>query len=198
MDLPVFALHTVLYPGQRLHLQVFEDRYLQMMEDVLPRGPFAIAAIRHGQEVGGPADPFRVGVSVTVEDYSFEEDGTYELDVVAGERITLISPVGTEPYAVWRTEPFPDEGGLSDDDLDAAIAAWARFIDVAGAMPEVEFIADDPVTASYALASAVPALIPERQAFLEIAGAGQRVRRARDALRKETALLRALRERRRT
>ena len=196
MDLPVFTLHTVLYPGQRLHLQVFEDRYLQMMEDVLPRGPFAIAAIRHGQEVGGPADPFRVGVSVTVDDYTFEENGTYELDVVADERIRLVSLVGTEPYTVWRTELFPDGGGLSDDDLDAAIAAWARFVDVAGAMPEVEFIADDPVTASYALASAVPALIPERQAFLEIAGAGQRVRRVREALRKETALLRALRERR--
>ena len=53
MDLPVFALHTVLFPGQRMALRVFEERYLLMMEDVLP-GPFVVVAIRKGQEVGGP------------------------------------------------------------------------------------------------------------------------------------------------
>jgi hypothetical protein len=32
MDLPVFALHAVLFPGERMALRVFEERYLEMME----------------------------------------------------------------------------------------------------------------------------------------------------------------------
>ena len=57
MEMPVFALHTVLFPGAAMGLRVFEPRYLALMDDVLPAGTFAVVAIRHGQEVGGPTSP---------------------------------------------------------------------------------------------------------------------------------------------
>ena len=195
MDLPVFALHSVLYPGQRLGLRVFEERYLEMMEDVLPEGAFAVVAIRRGQEVAGPYEPYEVGVRVAIEDYDFLEDGTYTLDVVGRERVRLLAPAVSSPYPVWHTEPFPDRDDASRDDVDAATAAWLRFLRDAGATDEFEFVADDPVTASYALAATTPGLVPERQALLEIAGTGERLRTLRERLRMEAGLLRALRGR---
>ena len=67
MDLPVFGLHTVLFPRQRMDLRVFEARYLAMMEAILPHDPFVIVSIREGQEVGGDYRASRVGVTVRVD-----------------------------------------------------------------------------------------------------------------------------------
>jgi Lon protease-like protein len=195
MDLPMFALHSVLYPGQRLGLRVFEERYLEMMEDVLPEGAFAVVAIRHGQEVAGPYEPYDVGVRVAIDDYEFLDDGTYQLEVVGRERVRLLAPAVEARYPVWRTEPFPDRDDASREEVDAATAAWLGFLRTAGVTDDPVFVADDPVTASYALAATTPGLVPERQALLEIAGTGERLRTLRERLRKEAGLLRALRGR---
>ncbi len=107
MDLPVFALHTVLFPGQRMALRVFEERYLLMMEDVLPAGPFVVVAIRKGQEVGGPYEANRVGVTVDVEDYEFDADGTYRLRILGRDRVALIAASRSEPYPPGRSNRSP-------------------------------------------------------------------------------------------
>jgi Lon protease-like protein len=107
VELPLFALHSVLYPGGDLELQVFEERYLRMMEDVLPQMPFAIAAIRHGREVGGPYG--RTGsASRGPVDFELADDGTYLVHVHADERIrSRASPTvrtrggRSSPFRTW-------------------------------------------------------------------------------------------------
>jgi len=194
MDLPVFALHSVLFPGERMALRVFEERYLVMLEEVLPDGAFVVVAIREGREVGGDYEPYRVGVTASVEDYAYDGDeGTYRLRIVGRDRVALIEPTRTTPFPRWRVAPRPDEGGAGTDDVEAATRAVARYLDAVGdgslagaAVPH------DPVAASYAIAAAVPGLLPTRQALLEVPGAGQRLEAARATLVHETALVRAL------
>src|SRR6476660_6348415 len=55
--LPLFPLGTVLLPGARLPLQIFEPRYVALLRDLLAaqqeRSPvFGVVAIREGYEVG--------------------------------------------------------------------------------------------------------------------------------------------------
>lgn len=55
--LPLFPLGTALMPGSFLPLQIFEDRYVTLLEDLLSeqetRPPvFGVVAIRKGYEVG--------------------------------------------------------------------------------------------------------------------------------------------------
>lgn len=195
MELPLFALHSVLFPGGDLELHVFEERYLRMMEDVLPEAPFAIAAIRHGQEVGGTYVPYPVGVRVLPVDFELLEDGTYEVHVHAEDRLRLLEPVAEHPYARWRAEPFPEEGPADRRLVAGAMAAAVRFLDVAGVDGELEF-EPDPVAASYTLATLTPGLVPDRQALLQIAGPAERLERLTRSFRQEAGLLRALRERR--
>ena len=76
MDMPVFALHTVLFPVETMALRVFEERYRVMMDEVLPDGAFVVVAIREGREVGGAYEPYRVGV--TVGDRGLRDDGDEE------------------------------------------------------------------------------------------------------------------------
>lgn len=195
VDLPLFALHSVLFPGGDLELRVFEERYLRMMEDVLPEAPFAIAAIRHGQEVGGSYAPYAVGVRVTPVDFELTDDGTYEVHVQAQERVRLLTPVSDRPYARWRVEPFPEAGSADVQLVAGAMAAAVRFLGIAGIEGELE-VDPDPVATSYMLAGLTPGLVPDRQALLEIPGPAERLERLRHSFRQEAGLLQALRERR--
>jgi uncharacterized protein len=194
MDVPVFALHTVLFPGERMALRVFEERYLAMMEDVLPERPFVVVAIREGREVGGHYEPYRVGVTVAVEDYEFDaDDGTYRLRIAGTDRVALIERLADTPYPRWRVSPHPDEGGAGTDDVEAAVVALARYLEAAGEVTmERAAITREPVGASFAIAAAVPGLLPARQSLLEVPGAGERLKRSGATLQRETALVRAL------
>ena len=47
--LPLFPLNTVVFPGGRLPLRIFEQRYLEMVKQAIADNtPFGICAIREG------------------------------------------------------------------------------------------------------------------------------------------------------
>ena len=53
MSFPLFPLNTVLFPGCRLDLQIFEARYLDMIGRCMKQnGGFGVVAIVEGEEVG--------------------------------------------------------------------------------------------------------------------------------------------------
>ncbi len=54
LQLPLFPLHSVLFPGVALPLHIFEERYRRMVARCVERGePFGVVMIRNGREVGG-------------------------------------------------------------------------------------------------------------------------------------------------
>ena len=56
IELPLFPLNTVLFPGMPLGLHIFEDRYKLMIgQCVQERRPFGVVLIRSGQEALGPS-----------------------------------------------------------------------------------------------------------------------------------------------
>jgi hypothetical protein len=193
MEMPVFALHSVLFPGAIMGLRVFEPRYLAMMDDVLPSGTFVIVAIERGREVGGGYEAYRTGVTVSIHAHDHDEDGTVLLRVGGRDRVALIEPVRTDPYPVWRVEPFPDEGGAGTDDVEAAVAALTAYVRSTGDPSDATpIVPHDPVAASFLLAAATPGLVPQHHALLALPGAGERLEAVRSIFRRETALVRAL------
>jgi uncharacterized protein len=81
--LPLFPLSTVLFPGMRLPLHIFEERYRQLVADLLT-GPeprqFGIIAIRKGRETGieGVTALYDIGCVATVRQIAEREDGRYD------------------------------------------------------------------------------------------------------------------------
>lgn len=75
LDIPLFPLHTVLFPGGFLPLRIFEPRYIDMVTACLrEQTPFGVVLIRTGHETGAAADPFETGTLAAIVD--FDESAT--------------------------------------------------------------------------------------------------------------------------
>jgi Lon protease-like protein len=75
LELPLFPLRTVLFPGGSLALRIFEPRYLDMIARVSrSAGRFGVLAIRSGSEVGD-AETYDVGTTAEIVDWDRQPDG---------------------------------------------------------------------------------------------------------------------------
>lgn len=85
-ELPLFPLHTVLFPRGRLPLRVFEPRYMDMAKGCLRDGtPFGVCLIREGREVGAPAVPEDVGCTARIATWDMAQLGVLQV-LARGER----------------------------------------------------------------------------------------------------------------
>ena len=76
LDIPLFPLNTVLFPGGFLPLRIFEPRYLEMVATCMQQQmPFGVVLIRNGGEVGAPAETFAVGTLAAIIDFDKSKDG---------------------------------------------------------------------------------------------------------------------------
>ncbi len=97
--LPMFPLNSVVFPGQRVPLHVFEPRYRELIRDVLDsEGEFGIALIREGPEVGGGAVPVDVGCAVRIVDADELPDGRWEVVCEGTRRFRVVEALGENPY----------------------------------------------------------------------------------------------------
>ena len=92
MELPIFPLGNVLFPGGVLALNIFEPRYVAMTRRCLERNTgFGVFLIQGGYEVGAPAVPQRVGCLARITEWSQPTPTTYRLQARGGERLRLLS-----------------------------------------------------------------------------------------------------------
>jgi hypothetical protein len=126
MQLPLFPLHLVLFPHLPLPLQIFEERYRAMIQDVLGDGSpyggrFVVSMITHGPEVGtDPAVPTlsaRVGTLVEVRHAERFADGRWGLLAIGLARVRVERVDRSGTYALAEVDPLPEEVG------DAGLAA---------------------------------------------------------------------------
>jgi Lon protease-like protein len=76
LNIPIFPLNAVLFPGGLLPLRVFETRYMDMTRDCLKRdAPFGVCLIREGSEVGAPAVPEGIGCLATILEWDMQQQG---------------------------------------------------------------------------------------------------------------------------
>lgn len=91
MDFPLFPLNTVLFPGCRLDLKIFEARYLDMLSRCLRQGTgFGVVCILEGEEVGEAASRFAaIGCEALLRDWQQRPDGVLEIQVEGARRFRV-------------------------------------------------------------------------------------------------------------
>jgi len=200
--LPLFPLGVVLYPGMLLPLHIFEERYRQLVRDLLeqpePRH-FGVIAIRKGRETGidGVQSLYEIGCTATVRRVDKHEDGRFDLITIGTQRFRLLGLDQTLPYLQGEIEL------LADDVVDLTAAApVARAVQVAfrayldaltewgGATVRIDDLPDEPVLLSFLVAASMVIDLPERQGLLAEPDTVRRLNAQRALLSRETAMLR--------
>jgi uncharacterized protein len=207
--LPLFPLSTVLFPGMRLPLHIFEERYrllvAHLKQQPEPR-QFGVIAIRKGREVGvdGVTALYDVGCVATVRQLTPHADGRFDLTAVGTQRFRLLRVDDRLPYFRGEVEPLPDEaraqdGSVSDDSaLKSAVnrvqAGFRSYLnalaDRGGGVISVADLPDEADLLSYVVGTAMIIDLPERQSLLAAPTTLDRLRLERSLLVRETAMLR--------
>jgi uncharacterized protein len=203
--LPLFPLSTVLFPGMRLPLNIFEERYRRLVRD-LKEGPeprrFGVVAIRKGRETGADAiegieSLFEVGCVAAVRQLSERPDGRFDLQTVGTERFRLLSLDRSLPYFRGEIEPLPDKPGDGREEpvVERVQAGFREYLnalaDRGGGVISVADLPDEPLLLSYVIAAAMIIDQPDRQGLLAAPDAVARLKAERSLLARETAMLRA-------
>jgi len=88
--LALFPLHTVLFPGGLLPLQIFEARYVDLVSECLRNGHgFGVVAIRDGREAGLAALPHQTGTLAEISDWHQGDNGLLNLVVRGTQRFRI-------------------------------------------------------------------------------------------------------------
>lgn len=89
MQIPLFPLHTVLYPSGPLPLRIFEPRYLDMISRCLrDDAAFGVVQIREGSEVG-MATTWDVGTLARIGDWYQGSDGILGVTAIGSDRFRI-------------------------------------------------------------------------------------------------------------
>lgn len=175
MQIPLFPLNTVLYPGGPLPLRIFEARYLDMISSCLKdESPFGVLLIKEGAEVGA-ASTYDLGTVARIADWYQGSDGLLGVTAIGDRRFRLLSAerqkdglnvghvelLAEEPYVALpdRFKPLAEilagvldslgklYDGLEKDYTDAGWLSYrfAEILPISGVAKQEYLSIEDPV-----------------------------------------------------
>jgi uncharacterized protein len=185
-DLALFPLNSVLFPGGRLPLRIFEQRYMEMAKSCLRDGaPFGVCLIREGREVGSPATPVEVGCLARIAAWDMPQLGLLHVTALGERRFRIVERrVQADGLARASVQ-------MMEEDIDSAIPESCsgcvklleRVIEQQASLFEPPQRLDSASWVSSRLAEILPLPLPAKQELLELGDARARIERLNALLR---------------
>ena len=205
-DLPLFPLHTVLFPGGVLPLKIFEPRYLDMIRACLrDETAFGVCLLKSGSEVGAPSDdddppvPESIGCLARIDSCDVQEFGVLLVRARGTSRFRLLSS-RIEPDGLMRgmAEPIAADPPVDGTAHLAQLAACGEVLErIVKTLEERDpnnlpflapFAFDDPSWVGNRLAEVLPIPTRARQKLMEIDDAAARLDIVHDYMRQHRLL----------
>ena len=170
--IPLFPLHTVLFPGGPLPLRIFETRYTDMVRRCMRESrPFGVVLIQEGEEAGAVASTVTVGCSARIADFHTLKDGFLGISCIGDRKFRV--------HRVWREHDGLNMGEVEWLPEEARSAVPAECERLAGTLrralealaehyEHVEMKFDDAAWVGSRLAELLPIAPNEKQALLEM------------------------------
>jgi Lon protease-like protein len=185
MQLPLFPLNTVLFPGATLPLHIFEPRYRQMIgECVDEERPFGVVLIERGAEVGEGAVPHRVGVTAQVTVVDRLADGRMNILCIGQDRFRILDTSSERAYLTGAVELLADQDADSAPAFAAAETVRERYLQffkltlaLRGEWSRRVATVAEPARLSDSVASRLPIAEVVKQALLEELAVPRRLER---------------------
>lgn len=177
-EIALFPLRTVLFPGGRLPLRIFENRYMEMAKACLRDGaPFGVCLIREGSEVGEPAVPEEVGCTARIAAWDMPQLGVLQVTARGERRFRILERrVQADGLARARVALLADAEDAPLDESDLCARVLRKALDAAGETvvePPLRYGSADWVSAR--LAELLPLSPASRQRLLEMDDARDRI-----------------------
>ena len=205
--IPLFPLGTVLYPGLLLPLHIFEERYRDLVRDLVDRpdeaGPrfFGVVAIRVGHEVGEGAVSalHEIGCTAELRGVEAYEDGRYDIVTSGTRRFRVLEVDGTLPYLQGEVEWLDEPAGDAADVLAASVLrhfhSYREALLATKELGDGDGGDDGPIDAemlSYLVAATMVLDLSDHQSLLAAPDTATRLLLELGLLRRESAILRTL------
>ena len=204
--LPLFPLQTVLLPGTRLPLHIFEPRYRQLTADLVggtvPGREFGVVALRSSltREVRGLDQLYEIGCSTVLREAKRLPDGRFDVVTQAQRRFRLRELDCTSaPYLIasvqWvDDDPVAPAGEMAERLATVTRAAHQRYCETAWRSDDWHAPDAEAGIGELAYLLAADCLLPleDRQRLLEERHPLRRLRIACRLLTRETGFLEAL------
>lgn len=198
VELPLFPLNTVLFPGQVLPLHIFEERYRLMIRRCLADDtPFGVVLIKHGQEVGEEAEPHAVGTVARILESTHLPNGTLDIITVGVERFRIRRLFRDQPYLRGEVETLPMAEpanvevvlGLAQKVRERVERYINLIAEAAGLRIQVDQMPDSPQQIGYLAAVTMQIDNREKQALLDTTSLSVILAAELSLLNRENALL---------
>lgn len=183
LDIPLFPLNTLLFPGGFLPLRIFEPRYLDMVAQCMQQqAPFGVVMIRSGGEVGAPAETMQTGTLAAIVDFDKGKDGMLMVACIGGDRFRILeSRTETNRLLRARVEVIPDGEDSALAPEHETLAGFLRAVVNQPGMsrriapPDINY--SSPLEIGYRLAEMLPVGLEEQQQLLEMTDPNSRLDR---------------------
>ncbi len=169
--MPLFPLHTVLFPRGPLPLRIFEPRYLDMIGRCMRTDTgFGVCLIRSGDETG-PAEIHEIGTVARIRDWERRKDGLLGISVVGERRFEVVKARmqkdGLRLAEVRLLEEAP-RVSLPPDQADLAQLVRVILAQLARHYDGLESDYDDADWVGCRLSEVLPFSLSRKQALLEL------------------------------
>jgi Lon protease-like protein len=172
LNIPIFPLNAVLFPGGLLPLRVFEARYMDMTRDCLKRdAPFGVCLIREGTEVGAPAVPEGIGCLATILEWDMQQQGILNIKTRGGQRFRILERrTGAQGLTSADIELIPPETSAPVPEEFSSCARLLEMVVVDQGKPifAEPHAFDDASWVGYRLAEILPVPLVAKQKLLEL------------------------------
>lgn len=172
LEVPIFPLNTVLFPGGLLPLKVFEQRYMDMTTACLRDSkPFGVCLIKEGSEVGAPAVPEPIGSLAKITDWDMQQLGVLHIKTEGSRRFQIVSQsVAADGLIRAQVVLLPNEPDSPMPSEHLVCATVLRLIveKVGEEHLAVPFKYDDAVWVGYRLTELLPIKFIAKQKILEM------------------------------
>ena len=199
IELPLFPLDVVLFPGEELPLHIFEPRYRLMINECYERkSPFGIVLVRPDSE-HLKEEPYSVGTMAEIEVLDRLEDGRMNLIARGLQRFHILDQHRQKPYLSGIVEVYEDR--VVQDQTLTTDANQARelfdsylqiLLEVVG-KEDIEFnLPTAPEELSHFIAYFLDVQNERKQQLLELTSTAQRLEEEIDILRHEVPVMRQM------
>lgn len=199
IELPLFPLNAVLFPGMVLPLHIFEPRYRLMIKQCIEEEkPFGVVLVQP-ESVLGEERPHQVGTTARIMAAERLDDGRFNLLTEGGKRFRILEEHREQPYLSALVEEFcdtPTEPEAAEALYRKAGDLFRRYIRVMLAVAGKEQLRlelpDEAEGLSYLIGYCLDLSDVEKQHLLELTSTPERLRLEIEILKREEQILRRM------